>query len=255
MTVFFLNSTCTLVPTGVRQVPDGLQGTTTPSEVRMRRWPGVILGMAVLSAFSQTSSPKYQPGTIMDVTEHHNSAQHDTDVRQYDVSVKVANTTYVVLFTPPTGSNSVTYARGTDLLVLVGSNTLTFNKGSVKTEVPILSREVGPAQSVDWSKTPNQYFSMKLQNLSEKLALTDAQQAEIKPILEQEAGEVGQIFANPVLSRADKLKRYEKIVRSSDEKLKPRLSADQLKKLQDLRSQQKLDVKKLIAEQKDSKQE
>jgi hypothetical protein len=38
---------------------------------------------------------------------------------------------------------------------------------------------------------------MKLQNLSEKLALTDAQQAEIKPILEQETGEVGQILANP----------------------------------------------------------
>jgi hypothetical protein len=59
---------------------------------------------------------------------------------------------------------------------------------------------------------------MKLQNLSEKLALTDAQQAEIKPILEQETGEVGQILANPVLSRGDKLKRYEKIVRSWDEK-------------------------------------
>jgi len=40
---------------------------------------------------------------------------------------------------------------------------------------------------------------MKLQNLSEKLALTDAQQAEIKPILEQETGEVGQILANPVV--------------------------------------------------------
>ena len=221
----------------------------------MRSWPGVILlCMAVLSAVSQTASSKYQPGTIMDVTEHHNSGQQDPDVRQYDVSVKVANTTYVVLFTPPKGSNSVTYARGTGLLVLIGSNTLTFNKGSVKTEVPILSRDVGPPQTVDWSKAPNQYFSMKLQNLSEKLALTDAQQTEIKPILEQEAGEVGQIFANPVLSRADKLKRYEKIVRSSDERLKPRLSADQLGKLQDLRSQQKQDVKKLIAEQKSGKQ-
>ena len=59
----------------------------------------------------------------------------------------------------------MTYALGDELLVLVGSNTLTFNNASVKTEVPILNRETVPAQNPDWSKAPGQYFSMKLKHL------------------------------------------------------------------------------------------
>jgi hypothetical protein len=126
----------------------------------MRRWPGVILVcISVLSALGQTSSSRFQPGTVMAVTEHHNSGQHDTDVRQYDVSVKVGNATFVVLFTPLSGSDTVTYAMGDELLVLIGSNTLTFNRASVKINVPILGRETLPAQSLDWSKAPSQYFS------------------------------------------------------------------------------------------------
>jgi hypothetical protein len=230
--------------------------TAIPSEVRVRRWVSVIsLCVAVISAAGQTSPSEYQPGTIMGVTEHHPAGQQDTEATRYDVSVKVGNTTFVVLLTPPSGSKSVTYAVGSSLLVLVGSDTLTFNRGSEKTEVPILSREVAPSQTVDWAKAPGQYFSMKLANLPKKLALTDAQRTEFKPILEQETGEVGQIFANPVLSREDKLKQYEKIVRSSDKKLQPLLSASQREKLQDLRNQQKQDLKQLMAEEKKGKQE
>lgn len=156
----------------------------------MRKWFCTILVcMAALSALGQTPASKYQPATIMAVAEHHDSKQRD-EVKQYDVSVKVGDTTFVVLFTPPSGSNTVTYALGDELLVLVGSNTLTFNNASVKTEVPILSRETGSAQNPDWSKAPGQYFSMKVQHPSESLGLTDVQQVKIKPILEQEAGQV-----------------------------------------------------------------
>jgi hypothetical protein len=91
---------------------------------------------------------------------------------------------------------------------------------------------------------------MKLQHLSEKLTLTDDQQADIKPILEQEAAEVGEICVNPALSNSDKQKQYDKIVRVSDGKIKPLLSASQLQKLQELRKDQKQDVKRIIAEQK-----
>jgi len=91
---------------------------------------------------------------------------------------------------------------------------------------------------------------MKQQRLSQTLNLSDDQQAKIKPILEQETGEVGQIFENPALSRKDKLNRWEKIVQSSDEKIKPFLSQTQLQKLQDMRKQQMLDLKKLISEPK-----
>lgn len=143
----------------------------------------------VLCALGQTPSSKYQPGTITAVTAHQSPGHHETDVTQYDVSVKVGNTTYVVLFTPPNGSTSVKYAADDEFLVLVGSKTLTFNSAATgKTAVPILSRETLPTQSLDSSKVSAECFTMGLQHLLEKLTLTDEQQAKIKPILEQEAG-------------------------------------------------------------------
>jgi hypothetical protein len=218
----------------------------------MRKCLGVILVcVAFLSAFGQTPSSKYQPGTIMAVTAHQNPGQSDSDVTQYNVSVKVGNTTYMVLFTPPNGSTTVKYAVGDELLVLVGNNTLTFNTAtSGKTAVPILSRETLPAQSLDSTNAPGQYFSLNLQHLSETLALTDNQQAEIKPILEQEAGDVREIYVNPVLSRKDKLARCEKIARASDQKIKPLLSTTQVHKFQDVRNEQKQELKGMITDQK-----
>jgi len=46
------------------------------------------------------------------------------------------------------------------------------------------------------------------------------------------------------------LDRWEKIVKSSDQKIKPFLSQTQLEKLQDLRKEQKQALKRLIAEAK-----
>jgi hypothetical protein len=222
----------------------------------MRGWIGVILMcMMVLSAAGQKASDDYQRGTVVAVTAHQGPGQHETDVTQYDVSIKVENTTYVVLFTPPNGSTTVKYLAGSDLLVLVGSNTLTFNSAiSGKTEVPILSRQTGSPQSLDRSQACGQYFVKKLDHLSEILALTGDQQARIRPILEQETGEVGQVCLNSALSREEKLNQYKKLVRTSDEEIKPLLSASQLQKLLDMRKEQKQQLKSIIAEQQDSKQ-
>lgn len=221
----------------------------------MSRCLGVILiCVTAASAFGQTPSSNYQSGTIMAVKPHQIPGQADSDVTQYDVSVKVSDTTYVVLFTPPNGSNTVKFAAGVDLLVLVGSNTLTFNSSlSGKTEAPILRRETTPTGKLDPSKVCGQYMTVKLQHLSESLALTNDQQAKIKPILEQEAGEVGEICFDPALSQANTLKQYEKILAASDAKIKPLLSAAQLQELRDLRKDQKQDVKRIIAEQKNPK--
>jgi F0F1-type ATP synthase delta subunit len=90
---------------------------------------------------------------------------------------------------------------------------------------------------------------MKLRHLSETLDLSDDQQGKIKPTVEQESGEVGQILKNPVLTRNEKLSRFEKIVQSSDAKIKPLLSPAQLQKLLELRREQKEDVKTLIAQE------
>jgi hypothetical protein len=218
----------------------------------MRGWLGLILMcVAVVSAPSQTPSSRYQRGTITAVAAHETPGQRETDVTQYDVSVEVGDTKYVVLYKPPNGTDTVKYRAGLDLLVLVGTTTLTFNSPlSGTTEVPILRREALPAKTLDWSQACSGYFSKKLQHLSEVLSLTEGQQSQVKPIFEQESGEVGQICFNPVLSREEKLNRYKKIVQASDEKIKPLLSAAQLQKLQDLRREQKRDLKEIIAKQK-----
>ena len=209
-----------------------------------------LICAASLSAMGQTPPSNYQRGTITAVMAHQNApGESSRDVVRYDVSVKVGNTNYVVLFTPPNGSNTVEYSTGIDMLFLVGDNTLTFNSMvSGKTDMPILRRETLPARaSPDLSRAPGEYFSLKLQTLSEKLGLSDDQQAKIRPILEQESGELSPLWNNPVISRKDKLDTLDKVVRASDEKIKPILSQTQREKLQEMRKQQKDQLKKLIA--------
>ena len=168
---------------------------------------------------------------------------------QYDVSLKVGNAVYVVLFTPASGSTSVEYSVGMNVVVQVGTESIKFTKLGRTSEVPILRRESSPATTgFDWSRAPSEYFSQKLQHLSEKLDLTPNQRVQIKPILEQEAGEAGQLISNPVLSTEDKLNKLETIVRSSDQKLKPILSTDQWQTLQDMRRQQKRELRESLSE-------
>ena len=98
----------------------------------------------------------------------------------------------------------------------------------------------------DLSKLPSQYFTMKQQQLWQPLNLSQDQQAKIQPFLEQETLDARQTLADSSLSRKDKLSQWEKIVRSSDENIKPFLSKQQLDTLQELRKQQKQDLKKIV---------
>jgi hypothetical protein len=213
----------------------------------MRKWLCVItICGTVISAQSQTPASKLEPATIMAVTTHTNPGQPDTGITRYDVSLKVGPTTYVVLYAPPNGGNTVTYAVGDEVLVLVGSTTVAINTPSGEVDAPILRHETGLAQSPNSSKATAQDFSARL-------ALTDAQQAEISPLLQQEASQVAQLCASSELSRADKMSQYANIVQASDAQIKPLLSAPQWQKLRALRKEQKQDVKKMIAEQQNGK--
>lgn len=217
----------------------------------------VLICVSALSVFGHARSAKYQSGTITAVTKHQNaSGDSSEDVARYDVSVKIDNVLYTILYTPLHGANSVEYSPGIQMLFSVGGDTLTFNsKISGTTEVPIVRREVLPASSgIDLSKVPSQYFTMKQQHLSIALALTEDQQDRIKPVLEQESAEATMILQDPILSRKDKLKRYEKVIADSDAKIKPNLSPSQLDKLVELRKQQKSDLKKLISKPSSGKQ-
>lgn len=84
-----------------------------------------VIGISLLTfpAFCQTTS-KYEVCTITEVKLHQATGP---DVASYDVSVKVGDTIYVVLYTPPLGESTPEYAAGRELLVLVGKNTITYN--------------------------------------------------------------------------------------------------------------------------------
>ena len=100
----------------------------------------IFICLTTVQAFCQ-SSGKYQVGTITDVKPHQVAADAVPDVVSYDVSLKVKDTIYLLLYTPPLGENSVRYASGRDILVLVGKKTITYNDLLGQShEVPILNR-------------------------------------------------------------------------------------------------------------------
>src|SRR5690349_8441389 len=167
----------------------------------------LLLMSLAMPCAAQTSSPKYERGTIMAVRRHQAGVEDKDTVTKYDVSVKVRDTVYVVLYEPPNGANSVEYAAGMDLLISVDADTLTFpSKLTGTTHVPILRKEALPPEPIlDWSKAPGQYFEMKMQNLTQSLDLTGDQQAKVKPIVEQEAGESSQFCFTTTIPLDDRL--------------------------------------------------
>ncbi len=101
----------------------------------------ICIWMVTLPAFGQAGA-KYQVGTITEVKVHQAPADGDSAVVRYDVSIKVGDTVYVTLYTPPLGMNTVKYAAGRDLLVLVGKDTITYNDILGQSfDVPIVSRK------------------------------------------------------------------------------------------------------------------
>ena len=111
----------------------------------------LICGTA-LSAPTQSTS-QYKAGTITAVQPHQDEAGSKPSADSYDVSLRVGDATYVVLYTPPYGLQTVRYATGREFLVLVGEKTITFNDSlGTSTELPIESQTPVETQS----KPPNQ---------------------------------------------------------------------------------------------------
>ena len=217
----------------------------------MTKWLWTLIICLLSTAlYSQPSSSDHQVATITAVTPHQkDTGEGARDLNQYDVSLKVGDIGYVVLYTPPSGANGVEYAVGMDLLVVVGKDSITFTKFGRTSETPILSRQELPSRGgVNWSRAPSEYYSMKLKHLTERLSLSSDQQAQMKPILEQEAGDAGQFISNSALSTEDRLVKLDKVVSASDQRIKPILSPTQYQTLQNIRKAQKQEMKHLIAE-------
>lgn len=104
---------------------------------------------SVLGFSDSAANAKYRIGTVLAVTPHASDAGADSSNPSYEVSVKVGNTVYVVLYAPPLGMGTVKYATGRQVLVLVREKTIIYNDISGNpTEVPIISRKtVGSAGS------------------------------------------------------------------------------------------------------------
>jgi hypothetical protein len=114
----------------------------------------VCIFLTTFPAFCQSTS-KYQVGTITEVKVHQAAGGGTSDAASYDVSVKVGDTVYVVLYTPALGESTVKYAAGRDLLVLVGKNKITYNDILGRSyEVPIESQK--PAARPKQSKSVSQ---------------------------------------------------------------------------------------------------
>jgi len=108
----------------------------------VRKLIGVIaLCLLSCAAFCQSTS-KYQVATITEVKPHQTAGENASDAACYDVSVKVGDTIYVVLYTTPLGDVPPKYAAGRNLLVFVGKNTITYNDMLGRSlQVPIQSQK------------------------------------------------------------------------------------------------------------------
>lgn len=92
-------------------------------------------------AFCQ-STPKYQVGTITEVKLHESAGKFSADAASYDITVKVGDMIYVVLYTTPVGDVAPKYAAGRQLLVLVRKSTITCNDLLGRSlQLPIESQE------------------------------------------------------------------------------------------------------------------
>jgi hypothetical protein len=101
----------------------------------------LLLWLAALPAFCQSAS-NYQVATITAVKPHQSAAESGSDVVSYDITVKVGDTIYQVLYTPALGSSPIKYAAGRTVLVLVGERTIRYNTITGESfEVPIVGRK------------------------------------------------------------------------------------------------------------------
>jgi hypothetical protein len=105
----------------------------------------VVISFFTFFAFGQ-ASPKYQTATITEVRAHQlasdNTAPDNKDAKPaYDVSLKIKNDVYVVLYTPREDTGAAKYAAGRSVLVLVGEKTIKWNDIVGTTfDMPILSK-------------------------------------------------------------------------------------------------------------------
>jgi hypothetical protein len=112
----------------VRITSDFISGEGTKSLLRLiyAICIGICIGLVSLPAVCRPAA-KYEVATITDVRLHDPAAVNGSPGAKYDVSVQVADTLYLVLYTDSLGASTIEHAAGRQLLVHVEKNTITYN--------------------------------------------------------------------------------------------------------------------------------
>lgn len=92
----------------------------------MTRLGSIILVVCFFAVLVRTQAvdPPYQEATILAVKQQHAASKME-ESSTYVVTLRVNDKKYDVLYTPPSGSNRVTFSQGQSVLVKVGPDSLT----------------------------------------------------------------------------------------------------------------------------------
>ena len=103
----------------------------------------------LVRADESANATKYRAATITGVQLHEATDSGKTSVASYDVSLKVSDMVYVVLYTPPSDSvDTIRYGTGGEVHILLGENTITFHDELGNSlQAPILSKTTVTGQS------------------------------------------------------------------------------------------------------------
>ncbi len=93
------------------------------------------------------------------------------------------------------------------------------------------------------TQTQATYFTYRTESLKQQLNLTAAQQAKVKPLVEQETAELMQEVCNPATSRKHQAARMSDILQESERRMRPVLSVEQYQQLPQLREKMMQELK------------
>jgi hypothetical protein len=116
-------------------------------------WFALIFAVIIILCFAGKRSlgedkKVYQAGTIVDIKAHQPAPGTDNGKKEFDVSIKVGNKIYVVLYSPPGGQDFAEYGVGMDRTVFVEGDTMKLNDLLGRTRIlPVLSVKDAPAKT------------------------------------------------------------------------------------------------------------
>jgi hypothetical protein len=113
--------------------------------------PLILLVLAVVTTLplwaQAVPAQDYKVGTLLAVARHREPTSNADATLRYDVTVRIGDTVYVALFTPPNGSKTVEYRVGAELPVFAGPTSLKFSSATgTPLEAPILNKRAATPQ-------------------------------------------------------------------------------------------------------------